>query len=87
MDELYDISWRRKWQYFCILALKNFHCQGSLAGYSPWGCKELAMTEQLSQYLVSKLHLNKAGIYLFKKNLLKNKYCWSLVFNRTSFLF
>ena len=24
------------------------HVQRSLAGYSPWGCKELAMTEQLS---------------------------------------
>ena len=24
------------------------HGQGSLAGYSPWGCKELDTTEQLS---------------------------------------
>ena len=28
-------------QYFC---LENPHGQGSLAGYSPWGCKELDMT-------------------------------------------
>ena len=26
----------------------KFHGQRSLAGYSPWGCKELDMTEQLS---------------------------------------
>ena len=30
-----------------ILA-EEFHGQGSLAGYSPWGCKESDMTEQLA---------------------------------------
>ena len=28
--------------------LENPHGQRSLVGYSPWGCKELDMTEQLS---------------------------------------
>ena len=32
-------------QYSCP---ENPHGQRSLAGYSPWGCKELDMTEQLS---------------------------------------
>ena len=32
-------------QYSC---LKNLHGQRSLVGYSPWGCKESNMTEQLS---------------------------------------
>ena len=32
-------------QYFC---LETPHGQRSLVGYSPWGCKELDMTEQLS---------------------------------------
>ena len=27
----------------------EFHGQGSLVGYSPWGCKELDMIEQLTQ--------------------------------------
>ena len=27
---------------------EKFHGQRSLAGYSPWGCKELDMTKQLS---------------------------------------
>ena len=29
----------------------EFHGQGSLAGYSPWGCKESDMTEQLTLLL------------------------------------
>ena len=32
-------------QYFC---LEKFHGQRSLAGYSPWSCKELDRTEHLS---------------------------------------
>ena len=32
-------------QYCC---LENTHGQGSLAGYSPWGCKESDVTERLS---------------------------------------
>ena len=32
-------------QYSC---LENPHGQRSLVGYSPWGCKELDMTERLS---------------------------------------
>ena len=35
-------------QYSC---LENTHGQRSLAGYSPWGCKESDMTEQLSTYM------------------------------------
>ena len=35
-------------QYSC---LQNPHGHRSLAGYSPWGGKELDMTEQLSTYL------------------------------------
>ena len=31
-------------QYFC---LENHYGQRSLAGYSPWGCKESDTTEQL----------------------------------------
>ena len=31
-----------------VLLPGEFHGQRSLAGYSPWGCKELDMTEQLT---------------------------------------
>ena len=36
--------WRREWQPTPV----EFHGQRSLAGYSPWGCQELDMTEWLT---------------------------------------
>ena len=40
------IPWRRKWQPTPGFLPGKFHGQGSLAGYSPWGCKESDMTER-----------------------------------------
>ena len=53
-------------QYSC---LDNPHGQRSLAGYSPWGCKELDTAQQLStqgllltlQWTVWEKHLEKIG--------------------------
>ena len=42
------IPWRRKWQTTPVFLPGEFHGQRNLAGYSPWGCKESDMTEQLS---------------------------------------
>ena len=42
------IPWRRKWQPTPEILSREFHEQRSLAGYSPWACKESGMTEQLS---------------------------------------
>ena len=42
------ILWRRKWQPTPVFLLGKFHRQRSLAGYSPWDCKELDLTKQLS---------------------------------------
>ena len=39
--------WRRAWQPTPVFLLGEFHRQKSLAGYGPWSCKELDMTEQL----------------------------------------
>ena len=39
------IPWRRKWQPIPVFFPGNFHGQRRLAGYSPWDCKELDMTE------------------------------------------
>ena len=39
--------WRRKWQPTPVFLLGKSHGWRSLAGYSPWGCKELDMTERL----------------------------------------
>ena len=39
------ILWGRKWQHTPVYLSRESHGQRSLAGYSPWGCKELDMTE------------------------------------------
>ena len=40
------IPWRKPWQPTPIVSPGESHGQRSLAGYSPWGHKELDMTEQ-----------------------------------------
>ena len=40
-----EIFWRRKWQPTPIFFPGESHGQRSLVGYSPKGCKELAITE------------------------------------------
>ena len=42
------ISWRRAWQLTPVFLPGEFHGQGSLAGYNPWGHKELVTTEYIS---------------------------------------
>ena len=42
------IPWRREWQPTPVLLPGEFHGKRSLAGYSPWVCKELDMTEHLT---------------------------------------
>ena len=39
---------RKKWQPTPVFLPEKFHGQGSLAEYSPWGCKESDRTEWLS---------------------------------------
>ena len=39
------IPWRWKWQPTPVFLPGESHEQRSLAGYSPWGCKELDITE------------------------------------------
>ena len=45
---VWKIPWSRKWHPAPVLLLGKFHGQRSLAGYSPWGLRELDMTEHLS---------------------------------------
>ena len=42
------IPWRRKWLPTPVFLPGEFHGQRNLVGYSPWGCKELDTTEQLT---------------------------------------
>ena len=39
------IPWRRKWQPTPVFLPGKSNGQRSLAGYSPWGCKESDMTK------------------------------------------
>ena len=39
------IPWRRAWQPIPLFLPGESHGQKNLASYSPWGCKELDMTE------------------------------------------
>ena len=43
-----NFLWRREWLPTPVLLPGEFHEQRSLAGYSPWGRKELDMPEPLS---------------------------------------
>ena len=42
------IPWRWKWQPTPIFLPEEFHGQGSLVGYSPWGCQESDKTERVT---------------------------------------
>ena len=44
------IPWRGKWQPTPAPLPRKFYGQRSLAGYSPWCCKEFNMTDQLSAH-------------------------------------
>ena len=45
------IPWRRKWQPTLVFLPAKSHGQRSLAGYSPWGRKELDMTEYAQTHM------------------------------------
>ena len=62
-----NIPWRRKWQPSPVFLPGKPHGQRSLAGYSPWGPKELDMNEQLSTHthlLALTVSLSSCFLYL-----------------------
>ena len=66
------IPWRRKWQSTPVFFSGKSHGQRSLAGYSPWGHKELDTTQQLSN--------NDNCIFRYQG--LKEKWCKSSSFKK-----
>ena len=48
------IPWRREWQLTPVVLPGEFHGQGSLAGYSPWGRQESGMIERLTLSLAQR---------------------------------
>ena len=60
------IPWRRKWQPTPVFLPGKSHGWRSLAGYSPWGRKELDTTERLHFHF---FHFSYCIICLFSINL------------------
>ena len=52
--------------------LKNHHGQRSPASYSPWGCKELDMTEAIQHTQKNKTSLFFFFLYFYKSNIFVN---------------
>ena len=48
------IPWRRAWQPTPVFSPGESHGQRSLAGYSPWGCKESDTTKWLNTHIVTR---------------------------------
>ena len=45
------IPWKMEWKSTPVFLSGESHRQRILAGYSPWGCTELGITEQLSMHI------------------------------------
>ena len=62
------IPWRRAWQPDPVFLPGESHAQRNLVGYSPWGCKESDMTEQLylllHTYIQMDLKTNDSLLFL-----------------------
>ena len=56
------IPWRRAWQPTPVFLPGESHEQRSLAGYSPWGCKESDMTEATQHACRKSCSLTKCGL-------------------------
>ena len=52
-----QIHWRRAWQHTLVFSPRESHGQRSLAGYSPWGHKELDATEELYIHMCMYAHV------------------------------
>ena len=53
--------WSRKWQLCLVFLPGKFHRQWRLAGYSPWGHKELDMTQCVCVYVRMRAHTHTRG--------------------------
>ena len=83
---VWKIPWRRKWQPTPIFLPGESHGQRSLAVYSPWGHKELGITERLTLSLSLSLTLRSALEFLLylATELIITGSCTKSTFCRTS---
>ena len=77
------ISWRRKWQPTPVFLLGNFRGQGSLAGSSPWDCKELDTTEHPCTHTHNQRQ-NQNAFYHKTHKYISNKYTIPYMHNTKS---
>ena len=72
---------RKEWQSTLTFLPRKFHGQRSVAGYSPWGHKELDTTEQLtlslSNMLVWKIPLTEKPGWLQSVGLQRVRHIWA----------
>ena len=77
-----EIPWRTAWQLTSVFLLENPQGQKGLVAYSPWGRKELDMTECL-RTLMNLLILNK---FQDKSEMPEQVYSFTLLFTLTFLL-
>ena len=63
---LEKIPWSRTWQITPVFLLGKSYGQRSLEGYSPWGCKEMDMTEA-TEYVAQGTQIPHAALCSKKK--------------------
>ena len=56
------MPWKREWLPTPVFLPGKSHRQRSLAGYSPWDCKELDMTERLTYNTYIYIHITGQGM-------------------------
>ena len=71
------IPWRRKWQPIPVFLPGKIHGQKSLMGYSPWGHKDLDMTEYITS-LIMNLEKNSENRYVGKCEWADNEFSFGL---------
>ena len=60
-----NLPWRRAWQPTPVFLPEESHGQKSLVSPSPWGCKELDMTERLTHTVKGFSKANEAEVDVF----------------------
>ena len=61
------IPWRGKWQPMWMFLAREFHAQRNLAGYNPWGCKELDMIEHAPCIYFTSIHFPTKFVLILLK--------------------
>jgi len=84
--DLNYFPWRKKWQSTPVLLPGKSHGQRNLAGYSPWGCKELDTTEHARTRAPTSPG-KMQNIYYLRKLPLTPGNNWSNFSHRLSWLF